>query len=88
MQRIFIDLTKKLDPERPMSEFGAPFRKKIRYKNRKNSRNQSEIPIYEPKTTNEKWRFGSNTKLGLERTITDWENQLEKKIRSKKSKKQ
>ena len=45
-----------------MSELGAPFRKNII--------NQNEIPICEQKkTTNEKWKSGSNTKLGLEQTM-------------------
>ena len=43
-----------------------PFRKKSDSKNRKNSKNQSEIAACEQKTTGAKWKFNSNKKLGLE----------------------
>ena len=40
---------------------GKPFRKKFDPKNRKNSKNQSEIAACEQKTTTEKPKFCSNT---------------------------
>ena len=42
-----------------------PFRKKINPKNRKNSKNQSEIAVCEQKTTSEKANFCSNTVFSL-----------------------
>ena len=47
-------LTRKLDLERTMNGLGKPFRKKSDPKNRKNSKNQSEIAACEQKTTSEK----------------------------------
>ena len=64
---------------------GAPFRKKSDKKNR-NSKNQNEVPICEPKTANEKWEFGSNKNLGREGTKNELRKPIRKKIRSNKSK--
>ena len=44
---------------------GKPFRKKSDSKNRKNSKNQSEIAACEQKTTTEKQNFCSNTLFSL-----------------------
>ena len=44
---------------------GKPFRKKSDPKNRKNSKNQSEIAACEQKTTTEKPNFCSNTIFAL-----------------------
>ena len=44
-----------------MNGLGKPFRKKSDPKNRKNSKNQSEIAACEQKTTSEKAKFCSNT---------------------------
>ena len=44
---------------------GKPFRKKSDPKNRKNSKNQSEIAACEQKTTTEKPNFCSNTAFSL-----------------------
>ena len=56
---------KNLDLERTMNKLGKPFRKKSNPKNRKNSKNQSEITICEQKTTSEKANFCSNTVFSL-----------------------
>ena len=50
---------KKLGPE-TVNGLGKPFRKKSDPKNRKNSKNQSEIAACEQKTTSEKANFCSN----------------------------
>ena len=48
-----------------MNGLGKPFRKKSNPKNRKNSKNQSEIAECEQKTTSEKANFCSNTVFSL-----------------------
>ena len=48
-----------------MNGLGKPFSKKSDPKNRKNSKNQSEIAACEQKTTTEKPNFCSNTVLSL-----------------------
>ena len=48
-----------------MNGLGKPFRKKSDPKNRKNSKNQSEIATCEEKTTTEKPNFCSNTVFSL-----------------------
>ena len=48
-----------------MNELGELFRKKSYPKNRKNSKNQSEIAACEQKTTSEKANFCSNTVFSL-----------------------
>ena len=48
-----------------MNGLGKPFRKKSDQKNRKNSKNQSEIAACEPKTTSDKANFCSNTAFSL-----------------------
>ena len=57
---------KRQDLERTVSEFEEPFRKKNQIKrNRKNSKNPSEIAACEQKTTSEKANFCSNTVFSL-----------------------
>ena len=58
-------LNTKLDLERTMNGLEKPFRKKSDLKNRKNSKNQSEIAACEQKTTSEKANFCSNTVFSL-----------------------
>ena len=48
-----------------MNGLGEPFRKKMRPKNRKNSKNQSEIASCEQRTNSEKAKFCSNTVLSF-----------------------
>ena len=48
-----------------MNGLGKPFRKKSDPKNRKNSKNQSEIAACKQKTTREKANFCSNTVFSL-----------------------
>ena len=48
-----------------MNRLEKPFRKKSDLKNRKNSKNQSEIASCEQKTTSEKANFCSNTVFSL-----------------------
>ena len=48
-----------------MNGLEKPFRKKSDLKNRKNSKNQSEIAASEQKTTSEKANFCSNTVFSL-----------------------
>ena len=48
-----------------MNGLGKPFRKKSDPKNRKNSKNQSEIAACEQETTTEKQNFCSNTVFSL-----------------------
>ena len=48
-----------------MNGLGKPFRKNFDPKNRKNSKNQSEIAACEKKTTSEKPNFCSNTIFAL-----------------------
>ena len=48
-----------------MNGLGKPFRKKIRSKNQKKSKNQSEIAACEQKTTSEKANFCSNAVFSL-----------------------
>ena len=48
-----------------MCGLGKPFRKKSDPKNRKNSKNQSELAACENKTSSEKARFSSNTIFSL-----------------------
>ena len=48
-----------------MNGLGKPFRKKTDPKNRKNSKNQSEIAACEQKITSEKANFCSNTVFSL-----------------------
>ena len=52
---------KKLGLEWTMNGLGKPFRRNSDPKNRKNSKNQSEIVACEQKTTGEKAKFCSNT---------------------------
>ena len=56
---------KKLGIEWAVNGLGKPFRKKSDPKNRKNSKNQSEIAACEQKTTTEKPNFCSNTIFAL-----------------------
>ena len=56
---------KKLGLEWAVNGLGKPFRKKSDPKNRKNSKNQSEIVACEQKTTTEKPNFCSNTIFSL-----------------------
>ena len=58
-------LNRKLDLERTMNGLEKPFRKKSDPKNRKNSKNQSEIAACEQKTTTDKANFCSNTVFSL-----------------------
>ena len=59
-------LTKqKLGLARANNGLGKPFRKNLIQKNRKNSKNQSEIAACEQKTTSEKANFCSNTIFSL-----------------------
>ena len=53
-------LNRKLDLERTLNGLEKPFRKKSDPKNRKNSKNQSEIAACEQKTTTDKANFCSN----------------------------
>ena len=53
-----------------MNGLENPFRKKYDPKNRKNSKNQSEITAGEQKTTSKKTNFCSNTVFSLYFTIT------------------
>ena len=55
------NLSKKLGLEWAVNGLGKPFRKKSDSKNRKNSKNQSEIAACEQKTNTEKPNFCSNT---------------------------
>ena len=48
-----------------MNGLEKPFRKKSDPKNRKNSKNQSEIAACEQKTTTDKAKFSSNTVFSL-----------------------
>ena len=48
-----------------MNRLEKPFRKKSDQKNRKNSKNQSEMAACEQKTTSEKAKFCSNTVFSL-----------------------
>ena len=57
--------TKKLGLERAVNGLGKPFKKNSDPKNRKNSKNQSEIAACEQKTTTEKPNFCSNTVFSL-----------------------
>ena len=61
-----------------MKGLEKPFRKKSDPKNRKNSKNQSEIPACEQKTTSEKANFCSNT-------VSHSTLNLEQKISSRKT---
>ena len=56
---------KKLDLKLSMNGLEKPFRKKSGPKNRKNSKNQSEIAACEQKTTTDKANFCSNTVFSL-----------------------
>ena len=56
---------KKLGLEWAVKGLAKPFRKKSDPKNRKNSKNQSEIAACEQKTTSEKANFCSNTVFSL-----------------------
>ena len=58
-------LNRKLDLERTMNGLEKSFRKKSYPKNRKNSRNQSEIAACEQKITTDKANFCSNTIFSL-----------------------
>ena len=57
--------TQKLGLEWAINGLGKPFRKNLIQKNRKNSKNQSEIAACEQKTTSEKANFCSNTIFSL-----------------------
>ena len=57
--------TKKLGLEWAINGLGKPFRKSPIQKNRKNSKNQSEIAACEQKTTSEKANFCSHTIFSL-----------------------
>ena len=64
-----------------MNGLEKPVRKNSDQKNRKNSKNLSEIAACEHKTPSEKEKFGSNKKLGLNlknELRMNWENHLEK----------
>ena len=61
--------TKNTMPRMNHEWIGKTIKNKIRSKNRKNSKNQSEIFTCEQKTTSEKGKLGSNKKLFLERTM-------------------
>ena len=56
---------KNLGLEWAVKGLGKPFRKKFDPKNRKNSKNQSEIAACEQKTTTEKPNFCSNAVFSL-----------------------
>ena len=58
-------LNRKLDQKRTMNGLEKPFRKKSDPKNRKNSKNQSEIAACEQKTTTDQANFCSNTVFSL-----------------------
>ena len=58
-------LNRKLNLERTMNGLGKTFRKKSDPKNRKNSKNRSEIAACEQKTTSEKANFCLNTVFSL-----------------------
>ena len=60
-----INSNKKLGLEWAVNGLGKPFRKKSDPKNRKNSKNQSEIAACEQKTTTEKPNFCSNNVFSL-----------------------
>ena len=60
-----INSNKKLALEWAVNRLGKPFRKKSDPKNRKNSKNQSEIAACEQKTTTEKPNFCSTTVVSL-----------------------
>ena len=60
-----INSNKKLGLEWAVNRLGKPFRKKSNPKNRKNSKNQSEIAACEQKTTTEKPNICSNTVFSL-----------------------
>ena len=62
---VILILTKKLGPKLAVNGLGKLFRKKSDPKNRKNSKNQSEIAVCEQKTTTEKPNFCSNTVFSL-----------------------
>ena len=50
-----------------MSEIGKPFLKKSVKKNyKKKQKNLCQNAACEQKTNNEKWKFGSNDKVGLD----------------------
>ena len=66
-----------------MIEMGKPFLQKSD-ENLKKKQNQFQNAACEEKFTSEKWKFGSNKKLGLERTLNGLEKPFRKKIRSKK----
>ena len=60
-----IQFKQKTRPRMAVNGLGKPFRKKSDSKNRKNSKNQSEIAACEQKTTTEKPNFCSNTVFSL-----------------------
>ena len=62
-----LSLTKQnLDLERTMKKLGKPF---LKNQFQRKKQNQCQNAACEQKTTSEKWTFGSNKKLGLERTM-------------------
>ena len=60
-----ISFKQKTRPRMAVQGLEQPFRKKSDSKNRKNSKNQSEIAACEQKTTSEKANFCSNTIFSL-----------------------
>ena len=65
-----------------MSELGKPFLiKQIKF-----LKSQCQNAACEQKTTSEKWKFGSNKKLGLERTMNGLGKPFRKKHDPKKRK--
>ena len=64
-EKLKFNSNKKLGLEWAVNGLGKPFRKKSDPKNRKNSKNQSEIAACEQKTTTEKPNFCSNTIFAL-----------------------
>ena len=66
-----------------MSELGKPFLKNQIRK----TENQCQNAACEQKNISEKWKFGSNKKLGLERTMNGLGRPFRKKSDPKKRKK-
>ena len=65
VEKLKFNSNKKLGLERAVNGLGKPIRKKSDPKNRKNSRNQSEIAACQQKGTSEKPNFCSNTVFSL-----------------------
>ena len=70
-----------------MKELGSSFLKKSQIKKFKKAENQCQNAACEQTTTSEKKTFGSNKKLGLERTMSELRKPIRKNSQSKQSKK-